>query len=176
MLQNFLLEATVLLYGYYLLYNSQYITYLILIVMSMIFVLKGISYKESLLFTLIFVLFVTQYHKYFPYRDEIIEYKKNNETTIGGFITEESITQESDNKEGFKNSADLEIKKRAKKNRRSRKKIEKNINTNSKSVNSIFNKRYIHNEKMINAPSKNMGDSWRKWARLKENFYIILNS
>jgi len=170
MLQNYLLEITVLLYGSYLLYHSQYVTYLILIVMSMIFVLKGIKYQESLLFTLVFVLLLTQYHKHFPYRDEIKDNERENEPTKEGF--EEGL----DTKEGFKSVADQELRLRAKKNRRSRKKIETNIAKNAKTLNSIFNKRYLHNEKIIDKQSKNMSDSWRKWGRLKENFYIIINS
>uniref|UniRef100_A0A6C0E8M3 Uncharacterized protein n=1 Tax=viral metagenome TaxID=1070528 RepID=A0A6C0E8M3_9ZZZZ len=164
MFTNHLLEFTVLLYGLYLLYYRQYITYLILIVMSMVLVIKKINYKESLLFSMIFIIFVTQYHKYFPYRDT----DKDRDDTLTS--------------EGFKNKTKgltLEEKKiiaRAKKNRRSRKKIETNIKKHSSSINSLFPKRYVHNDKIISSPSQNMSDSWKKWARLKENFYIILNS
>lgn len=158
MLQNYLLEATVLLYGSYLLYHRQYITYLILIVMSMIFVLKGINYQESLLFTLVVVLFLTQYHKYFPYREE--------------------VQAEPEIQEGFEiklSRKDKEMKERARKNRRSRKKHEKNMEIHMSKLNSMYPRRYIHNKKLIDRRSETLSDSWRKWARLKENFFIILN-
>jgi hypothetical protein len=130
--------------------------------MSMILVIKRIDYKESLIFSMIFIIFITQYHRYFPYRED--------------------ISIENGKKEGFKSKAsglsieDKKIISRAKKNRKSRKKIETNIKKHSSSLNSLFPKRYVHNGNIIDKSSKNMSDAWKKWARLKENFYIIINS
>jgi hypothetical protein len=126
----------------------------------MILVIKRIDYKESLLVSMVVIIFITQYHKYFSYRVD--------------------VTGNPPYTEGFKNNGvtpdEKKIIARAKKNRRSRIKIEANIKKHSSNINSLFSKRYNHNDKIIDSPSENMSDSWKKWARLKENFYIILNS
>ena len=82
-MKQYLVEITFLLYGLYLLHQSQYLSLLILLVLSLILIMKGIKHKESLVITMTILLFITQYHRYFPSRDtnkqiEIQENFKSN--------------------------------------------------------------------------------------------------
>lgn len=168
---NNLIEITTILYGLYLLKNQQYLTYLILVCMSMAFVINNVNYKESLLFSVIFLIILTQFHRYFPYREEVgsIPNSTINQTSsqppkIEGF---------SKNKNTEQDIKDNEIKKRAKKRHKERKRLEKKIDEAMKKSYSNFSRRYQHNMKKIKKPSENFTDVIDKWSRLKENFYLI---
>ena len=82
-MRQYLVEITFLLYGLYLLHELQYLSLLILLVLSLILIMKGIQHKESLVITMVILLFTTQYHRYFPSRNNI-----NNEIKIINTIHE----------------------------------------------------------------------------------------
>ena len=75
---NYLVELIFLIFGFYLLNQSQYLTCLILLILSLILLTKGFKYKESIIITIIFIIFLTQYHTYFPDRQEKNEIKNYN--------------------------------------------------------------------------------------------------
>ena len=56
---NYIVELTFLIYGLFLLSRAQYLTCLILLVLSLILVTKGFQYKISIIITIIILLFIT---------------------------------------------------------------------------------------------------------------------
>jgi hypothetical protein len=178
-MKNYLVELTFFLFGLYLLLQSQYITLLILLFLSLILVSKGIQYKSSLLIPLVIILFITEYHRYFPYRQEIDNNKLNNANDI-----EDNSNDDNDNEfieiEGFKtNQEDIKmkkIKKEVRKRAKSRKKVEKRLEKEIKKNNAGMPKRYINNQVKIKKKSNNLSEAWDKWGLIKENLFIILNS
>jgi hypothetical protein len=157
---NYIFELTFLLYGLFLLYKAQYLTCLILLVLSLILITKGFRYKESIIITIIFLLFLTQYHVYFPYREHYV----NNE----GKESNESI-------EGFKSNAEKKEDARIRKQKRSEKKDRIRLKREIKSSYAGYPRRYIKNKMKIDKKSKDWSEALNKWSLLKENFFIILN-
>jgi hypothetical protein len=141
--------------------QSQYLTCLILLVLSFILVTKGFNYNTSIIFTIIFLLFITQYHRFFPYRDRevnINENKNNNEI------------------EGFKSKSEIKIiDKKIKKRKKKEKLRQKRLEEENTKYYSNYPRRYIKNKKKIEKKSTSWGESLGKWSLLKENFFILLN-
>lgn len=155
---NYLVELTFILYGFFLIMQAQYLTCLILLVLSFILVTKGYNYNSSIIFTIIFLLFITQYHRFFPYRNRDIK--------------EETV----DEIEGFKSKSELKRIDKKLKNSEKRKKIrQKRLTEETKRYYSNYPRRYIKNKLKIKQKSPNWGASLRKWSLLKENFFILLN-
>lgn len=178
-MKNYLVELTFFLFGLYLLLQAQYITLLILLFLSLILVSKGVKYKISLLIPLVVILFISEYHKYFPYRQEIKENNMNNSKN-NNIEDDESFDNENIEIEGFKTNQEdkqfkkirTETKKRAKERKKANKRLEKEIKKN----NSGMPKRYINNQIKIKKKSENLSDAWDKWSLIKENLFIILNN
>ncbi len=163
---NYLIELTFLLYGGLLINQAQYLTCLILLVLSLVLITKGIKYKVSIIIAIVILLFITQYHRFFNYRvkvDNIILNEKND-------------VDDKDINEGFRSMAekkqDLLIKKSERNAKIRRKKL---IKETSKFYTNLPQS-YVKNKEKIKKPSKNWGDALNKWSLLKENFFIILNS
>ncbi len=180
-MKNYLVELTFFLFGLYLLLQAQYITLLILLFLSLILVSKGIKYKASLLIPLVIILFITEYHKYFPYRQEIKNTTPNNNSNDSENDENiDNIDNEIIEIEGFKtNQEDIKIKKIKKEVReraKSRKKIEKRLEKEIKKTNAGMPKRYINNQIKIKKKSNNLSEALDKWSLIKENLFIILNS
>jgi hypothetical protein len=158
---NYLVELTFILYGFFLIIQSQYLTCLILLVLSFILVTKGFNYNTSIIFTIIFLLFITQYHRFFPYRDRNIEDNSNeNNNAIEGFKSKSEIK-----------IIDNKIKKRKKKNQIR----QKRLSEENKKYYSNYPRRYIKNKMKIEKKSGSWGNALGKWSLLKENLFILLN-
>jgi hypothetical protein len=153
---KYLVELTFFLYGLYLLNEAQYITFLILLVLATILMMKGIHHKESLVITIVFLLFITQYHRYFPYRED-------------------------DTREHFRNNDEFEDEKykaekaERRKKRKERKKLKKRLEVEMDKNNAGLPIQYIKNNLKIKEKSKSWGDALSKWYLFKENFMILLN-
>jgi hypothetical protein len=162
---KYLVELTFLLYGFFLIMQAQYLTCSILLVLSFILVTKGFNYNTSIIFTIIFLLFITQYHRFFPYRDREVNINENeNENNNNNKI------------EGFKSKSEIKIIDNKIKKREKRKKIrQKRLKEENKKYYSNYPRRYIKNKMKIEKKSSSWGDSLRKWSLLKENFFILLN-
>ena len=160
-MKQYLVEITFLVYGLYLLRDSQYLSLLILLVLSLILIMKGIQYKESLVITMVILLFITQYHRYFPSREKI-----KNEITI----------QENFKSKSNSNDKKMIIEKaERKKKRNERKKLKQRLEKEIAKSNSGLPIRYIKNKLKIDETSSSWGDSLSKWYLFKENFFILLN-
>lgn len=156
---KYLVELTFLLYGFFLITQAQYLTCLILLVLSFILVTKGFNYNTSIIFTIIFLLFITQYHRFFPYRDRDILIEVNNNEI-----------------EGFKSKSEIKIIDTKIKKRQKRKKIrQKRLREENKKYYSNYPRRYIKNKMKIEKKSGSWGNALSKWSLLKENLFILLN-
>ena len=161
-MRQYLVEITFLLYGLYLLHELQYLSLLILLVLSLILIMKGIQHKESLVITMVILLFTTQYHRYFPSRNNI-----NNEMTI----------QENFKSKSNSNDKKMIIEKaERKKKRNERKKLKQRLEKEIAKSNSGLPIRYLKNKMKIDETSNSWGDSLSKWYLFKENFFILLNN
>jgi hypothetical protein len=161
-MRQYLVEITFLLYGLYLLHELQYLSLLILLVLSLILIMKGIQHKESLVITMVILLFITQYHRYFPSRNNI-----NNEMII----------QENFKSKSNSNDKKMIIEKaERKKKRNERKKLKQRLEKEIAKSNSGLPIRYIKNKLKIDETSSSWGDSLSKWYLFKENFFILLNN
>jgi hypothetical protein len=160
---KYLVELTFILYGFFLITQAQYLTCLILLVLSFILVTKGFNYNTSIIFTIIFLLFITQYHRFFPYRDRDREVN-NNENVNNNEI------------EGFKSKSEIKIIDKKIKKREKRKKIrQKRLGEENKKYYSNYPRRYIKNKMKIEKKSGSWGSALGKWSLLKENLFILLN-
>ncbi len=158
---NYLVELTFLLYGIFLITQAQYLTCLILLVLSFILVIKGFNYNNSIIFTIIFLLFITQYHRFFPYRDRD---NSNNENQNNNEI------------EGFKSKSEIKIIDKKIKKREKKEKIrQKRLQEENNKYYSNYPRRYIKNKMKIEKKSGNWGNALSKWSLLKENLFILLN-
>jgi hypothetical protein len=175
---NYLVELTFILYGFFLITQAQYLTCLILLILSFILVIKGFNYNTSIIFTIIFLLFLTQYHRFFPYRD-------NDTTNINNISRNDIDTNnisrndiDTNNEiEGFKSKSELKIIDSKIKKSEKRKKIrQKRLLEENKKYYSNYPRRYIKNKLKIEKKSPNWGASLRKWSLLKENLFILLNT
>jgi hypothetical protein len=128
-------------------------------------VTKGFNYNTSIIFTIIFLLFITQYHRFFPYRDrDILIEVNNNENTNNNEI------------EGFKSKSEIKIIDKKIKKREKRKKIrQKRLREENKKYYSNYPRRYIKNKMKIEKKSGSWGNALSKWSLLKENLFILLN-
>jgi hypothetical protein len=162
-----LIEITFLVYGLYLLNKSQYLTLLILLVLSTILITKGIHHKESIFITIVFLLFITEYHKYFPYREAVdTEYIENNEPSQETQI------------ENFKSKVDLKFqaeKAERRKKLKEKKKIKKRLKIEMEKNTSNLPIQYLKNNIKINEKAKSWSESLSKWYLFKENLFILLN-
>jgi hypothetical protein len=181
-MKNYLVELTFFVFGLYLLSQSQYITLLILLFLSLILVSKGIQHKSSLLIPLIIILFITEYHKYFPYRNEI-KNKENNDNyndNYNDLDDNDLYDNQLDAIEGFKSNKEdkqiNKIKKTVRKRMKTRKNNKKRLEKEMQKSNAGLPKRYIDNQIKIKSKSKNLSEAWDKWTLLKENLYILLNT
>jgi hypothetical protein len=166
---NYIVETTFLLYGLLLLSNAQYLTCLILLILSLIFIMKGLPYKNSIIITIVLLLFITQYHTFFPSRDmklnqyinEQNEYENENEklTQIEGFKTINEKKEE------------REFKKNIKKEKRQKARLDKELSK----LYAGYPRRYIKNKMKIDKKSKDWGEALSKWSLLKENLFMIFN-
>ncbi len=165
-----LIEITLLIYGIYLLQQEQYLTLLILLLLSLILIMKGVQYKESVLLAIVFILFITQYHRYFPYRnlDDNKEYEnesQNNNNEIEHFRNREF--------EDLKLKAEkIERRKKRKERKKIKKRLEKEISKNE----SNLPIQYLKNKVKINKKTDSWSDSLGKWYLFKENFLLLLNN
>ncbi len=160
-MQQYLVEITFLLYGLYLLHESQYLSLLILLVLSLILFIKGINHKESLVITMVILLFITQYHRYFPAREK----------------SQNIIVQENFKSKLNPNDKKMIIEKEERKKKRNeRKKIKARLEKEIKKSNSGLPIRYLKNKLKIDEKSNSWGDSLSKWYLFKENFFILLNN
>ena len=176
-MKNYLVELTFFLFGLYLLSQSQYITLLILLFLSLILVSKGVKHKSCLLIPLIIILFITEYHKYFPYRSEI----KTQSTYTGKKINSNiDYDNKFDDIEGFRSNQEdkkiKKIKKAVRKRMKTRKNNQKRLEKEMQKSDAGLPKRYIENKIKIKSKSKNLSEAWDKWSLLKENLYILLNN
>ena len=162
-MKQYLVELTFLLYGLYLLSQYQYLTLLILLILSLILILKGVKHKESLIITIVFLIFITEYHKYFPFRET------NNKNII---IENKNIENFRSNIEDKKLRAEKADRKRK---RKERKKIKKRLQIEMKKNDSGLPIQYIKNKLKINESSDSLGSALSKWYLFKENFFILLN-
>jgi hypothetical protein len=165
-MKQHLVELTFLLYGLYLLSQYQYLTLLILLILSLILILKGVRHKESLIITIVFLIFITEYHKYFPFRE------KNNNNIQNENIINENIENFRSNIEDKKLKADKADRKRK---RKERKKIKDRLQIEMKKSDSGLPIQYIKNKLKINDSADSWGSSLSKWYLFKENFFILLN-
>lgn len=177
---NYLVELTFLIYGFYLLNQSQYLTCLILLTLSLILFVKGFKYRESIIITIIILLFLTQYHKYFPYR-EIQNNNNNQNNSYEGFKNSKTILEIDereikDDREIRKENKERELKEKEKKERRKKRKYERLLAIQERKTYANYPTKYIKNIRKINGKTKSWGDSLYKWKYLKENLFIILNS
>ena len=163
---NYIVELTFLIYGLFLLSRAQYLTCLILLVLSLILVTKGFQYKISIIITIIVLLFITQYHVYFPYREQFINIEKGE--SIEGTESTESI-------EGFKTMAEKELDAKIKKDRKKEKKQKARLERELQRMYAGYPRRFIKNKMKLDTKSKNWGDSLGKWSLLKENLFMIFN-
>ena len=181
-MKNYLVELTFFVFGLYLLSQSQYITLLILLFLSLILVSKGVKHKSCLLIPLIIILFLTEYHKYFSYRSEIktqdTDTRKKNNSNID--YDNEYDDNKFDDIEGFKSNPEdkkiKKIKKAVRKRMKTRKNNQKRLEKEMQKNDAGLPKRYIENKIKIESKSKNLSEAWDKWSLLKENLYILLNS
>lgn len=165
---NYLVELIFLIFGFYLLKQSQYLTCLILLILSLILLIKGFKYKESIIITIIFIIFLTQYHTYFPL-------KKTKNNSLEGFRNDEkNKVKHARNIKKEKLEKELSIKERKEKKRK--KKQQKILDMEEEKSYANFPKKYRQNVKKINKKSINWGEGLSKWNLLKENLFIILNS
>lgn len=164
-----LIEITLLIYGMYLLQHQQYLTLLILLLLSFILIMKGINYKESVLIAIVFILFITQYHRYFPSRND----NDNDNST--------NIDKEDDGIENFRNREleDLKLKTEKierRKKRKERKKIKSRVEKEISKNESDLPIQYIKNKVKIKKKAESWGESLGKWYLFKENFLLLLNN
>ena len=161
-----LIEITLLIYGMYLLQHQQYLTLLILLILSLILIMKGINYKESVLVAIVVILFITQYHRYFPYREEDIQIKKeDNDDGIENFRNKEY--------EDLKLKAEkAERRKKRKERKKIKMRVEKEITKNE----SDLPIQYLKNKVKINKKPESWGEALSKWYLFKENFLLLLNN
>ncbi len=166
---NYIVELTFLLYGLLLLSNAQYLTCLILLILSLIFIMKGLPYKNSIIITIILLLFITQYHTFFPSRDmklnQYINEQKENENENEKPIQIEGFKTISEKKE------DREIKKNIKKEKRQKARLDKEL----LKLYAGYPRRYIKNKMKIDKKSKDWEEALSKWSLLKENLFMIFN-
>ena len=164
-MKQYLVEITFLLYGLYLLNEAQYLSFLILLVLSLILVIKGVKHKESLVITMVILLFITQYHRYFPAREP--SNPKSKDINI---------------QENFKSKLNPNDKKmiiekaERKKKRNERKKIKQQLEKEIRKSNSDLPIKYLKNKKKIDEKTNSWGDSLSKWYLFKQNFFILLNN
>lgn len=186
-MKNYLVELTFFVFGLYLLSQSQYITLLILLFLSLILVSKGVKHKSCLLIPLIIILFLTEYHKYFSYRSEIKTQDTDTVKKINSNIyydNEYDDKEYDDNKfddiEGFRSNPEdkkiKKIKKAVRKRMKTRKNNQKRLEKEMQKSDAGLPKRYIENKIKIKSKSKNLSEAWDKWSLLKENLYILLNN
>ena len=172
---NYLVELTFLIYGFYLLNQSQYLTCLILLILSLILFIKGFKYKESIIITIVIILFLTQYHIYFPYREN-----QNQNNALEGFKNSKTILEIEeeikDDKEIRKENEEKQLKEKEKKERMKKRKQDRLLEIEEKKTYANYPTKYRKNIRKINEKPKNWGDSLYKWKYLKENLFIILNS
>ncbi len=174
-MNHYLVELVFLLYGLYLLQEAQYLTVLILLLLSFILLSKGFKYKNSLIITVVILLFLTQYHKYFPSRQpiETFKLKSTNEAD------EDEIEDIGDYIEGFRNNSNdkkyTEIIAAEKKKRKKRKRDNKRLEMQYKKFTSSMPRAYLKNKKKIDKKPESWGDALGKWGLMKENLFILLN-
>ena len=160
-MQQYLVEITFLLYGLYLLQNAQYLSLLILLVLSLILVMKGVKHKYSLVLTMVILLFITQYHRYFPYREQI---------QIQSQYVQENFKSDPSDRQ-------LKIDKaERKKKRKERKKLKERLENEMRKTDSGLPIRYIKNKLKIDEKTNSWGESLSKWYLFKENYLILLNN
>lgn len=175
-MKQYLVELTFLLYGLYLLSQAQYLTLLILLCLSFILILKGIKHKESLIMTIVFLIFITEYHKYFPFRDKT----QNNQIYNNENGNEYTENEENNNEiENFKsNISDKKLKAEKadrKRKQKERKQIKERLKIEMRKNNSGLPSRYLKNKIKIDEPTDSWASSLSKWYLFKENFLILLN-
>jgi hypothetical protein len=162
---NYIVELTFLLYGLLLLSNAQYLTCLILLILSLIFIMKGLPYKNSIIITIILLLFITQYHTFFPSRD----------MKLNQYINEQNENEKYPQIEGFKTIAEKkeerEFKKNIKKEKRQKARLDKELSK----LYAGYPRRYIKNKMKIDKKSKDWEEALSKWSLLKENLFMIFN-
>jgi hypothetical protein len=176
-MNNYLVELVFLLYGLYLLQEAQFLSVLILLVLSFILLSKGFKYKTSLIITVAILLFLTQYHRFFPSRHyvEPFNLKSTDEAD------EDEIESIGDYIEGFRNNSNerkyAEILATEKKKRKNRKKEKKRLAAEYKKFTSSSSmpRAYLKNKKKITKKPESWGDALSKWGLLKENLFIVLN-
>jgi hypothetical protein len=174
-MNNYLVELVFLLYGLYLLQEAQYLTLLILLLLSFILLSKGFKYKNSLIITVVIILFLTQYHRFFPSRQpvETFTLKSTDEAD------EDEIEAIGDYIEGFRNNPNdrkyAEIVANDKKKRKQRRKENKRLKNHYKKFTASMPRLYIKNKKKIDKKPESWGDALGKWRLMKENLFILLN-
>lgn len=161
-----LIEITLLIYGIYLLQQHQYLTLLILLILSFILIMKGVNYKESVLIAIVFILFITEYHRYFPSREQYSEIKEE---------------ENNDGIENFRNTELEDLKLKAekierRKKRKERKKIKKRVEKEIAKNESNLPIQYLKNKVKINKKTNSWSESLGKWYLFKENFLLLLNN
>jgi hypothetical protein len=156
-MKQYLIEITFLLYGFYLLSQSQYLSLLILLVLSLILIMKGVKHQESLIITIVFLLFISEYHRYFPIKET------------------EKIIQENFKSDPNERKYKIEKAERKKK-RKERKKIKARLEKEMKKNDSGLPIRYIKNKMKIDETTNSWSESLGKWFLFKENFMILLNN
>jgi hypothetical protein len=115
---------------------------------------------------MILLLFITQYHVYFPYREQF----KNNTNNI-----EYNNKEASENIEGFKTMAEKELDTKIKKDRKTEKKQKARLERELQKMYAGYPRRYIKNKMKLDSKSKDWGDALGKWSLLKENLFMIFN-
>lgn len=174
-MNNYLVELVFLLYGLYLLQEAQYLTVLILLLLSFILLSKGFKYKNSLIITVVILLFLTQYHKYFPSRQPIETFKLKSTDEAD----EDEIESIGDYIEGFRNNSNdrkyAEIIAAEKKKRKKQKRDNKRLAMQYKQFTSNMPRSYLKNKKKIDKKPESWGDALSKWGLMKENLFILLN-
>ncbi len=167
-MMNYIVELTFLLYGLLLLSNAQYLTCLILLILSLILIMKGFPYKNSIIITIVILLFITQYHTFFPSRDM----KSYNNINNNG---DDNSNDNNNSIEGFKTitekKEDKEIKKNIKKEKRQKDRLDREL----LKLYAGYPRRYIKNKMKLDKKSKDWGEALSKWSLLKENLFMIFN-
>jgi cell shape-determining protein MreC len=174
-MNNYLVELAFLLYGLYLLQEAQYLTLLILLLLSFILLSKGFKYKNSLIITIVILLFLTQYHRFFSSRHQIEQFNLKSTDEAD----QDEIEDIDDYIEGFRNNSNdrkyNEILAAEKKKRKQRRKEKKRLATEYKKFTASLPRSYIKNKKKIEKKPESWGDALSKWGILKENLFILLN-
>jgi hypothetical protein len=128
--------------------------------------MKGVNYKESVLIAIVCILFITEYHRYFPSREQYSEIKEE---------------ENNDGIENFRNTELEDLKLKAekierRKKRKERKKIKKRVEKEIAKNESNLPIQYLKNKVKINKKTNSWTESLGKWYLFKENFLLLLNN